>query len=411
MAPTRPREPTTKSAVRPAGPGPSPQPAAPFAGARQRNAAPVVTRYATLRVRARTGIGVWDARTGDLVTYLSTAGSSAGGSRWSPDGLGSPTQPAKRSSSATPTQLGHAGRGRRRRRRDSAARMVALRTPAGIRWLGQHGADLVGRTWTQLAEFPIGPRRRADATGTALGFHPSEPVSRLSDPASTIDLWEFDADRLLGSAPRRAAERYTTAKVVRRRRLRRRQDRPRLAAGDTASSGSSPRRTASSSGSPTQLANERADGTECEAMLWDLAGQPDYRLIHRCSSTTPTGADRVQPDPPAARAGRASTSGCTRCGHGGRPVDPRRRRPSTRRRRALAAPKSNASAAQRGIAGLCRDERGDGEGLDELVERCASSCRGTTCRRRSRRRRSGRSRTACWRRRRPRGARATCRRS
>ena len=22
------------------------------------------------------------------------------------------------------------------------------------------------------------------------------------------------------------------------------------------------------------------DGTECEAVLWDLAGQPDYRLIH-----------------------------------------------------------------------------------------------------------------------------------
>ena len=29
-----------------------------------------------------------------------------------------------------------------------------------------------------------------------------------------------------------------------------------------------------------QLAASRADGTECEAVLWDLAGQPDYRLIH-----------------------------------------------------------------------------------------------------------------------------------
>src|SRR5207245_1349551 len=24
----------------------------------------------------------------------------------------------------------------------------------------------------------------------------------------------------------------------------------------------------------------RPDGAECEAVLWDLAGQPDYRLIH-----------------------------------------------------------------------------------------------------------------------------------
>lgn len=29
-----------------------------------------------------------------------------------------------------------------------------------------------------------------------------------------------------------------------------------------------------------QLSSERADGTQCEAVLWDLAGQPDYRLIH-----------------------------------------------------------------------------------------------------------------------------------
>lgn len=29
-----------------------------------------------------------------------------------------------------------------------------------------------------------------------------------------------------------------------------------------------------------QLGIQRADGTECEAILWDLAGQPDYRLIH-----------------------------------------------------------------------------------------------------------------------------------
>ncbi len=29
-----------------------------------------------------------------------------------------------------------------------------------------------------------------------------------------------------------------------------------------------------------QFATQRTDGTQCEAILWDLAGQPDYRLIH-----------------------------------------------------------------------------------------------------------------------------------
>ncbi|MBI1314204.1 TIR domain-containing protein [bacterium] len=32
-----------------------------------------------------------------------------------------------------------------------------------------------------------------------------------------------------------------------------------------------------------QLATTRKDGTQCEAVLWDLAGQPDYRLIHALS--------------------------------------------------------------------------------------------------------------------------------
>ena len=29
-----------------------------------------------------------------------------------------------------------------------------------------------------------------------------------------------------------------------------------------------------------QLGRTRQDGTQFEAVLWDLAGQPDYRLIH-----------------------------------------------------------------------------------------------------------------------------------
>ena len=32
-----------------------------------------------------------------------------------------------------------------------------------------------------------------------------------------------------------------------------------------------------------QLATTRSDGAQCEAVLWDLAGQPDYRLIHALS--------------------------------------------------------------------------------------------------------------------------------
>jgi GTPase SAR1 family protein len=31
------------------------------------------------------------------------------------------------------------------------------------------------------------------------------------------------------------------------------------------------------------LGKRRADGTECEAILWDFAGQPDYRPVHGLS--------------------------------------------------------------------------------------------------------------------------------
>ena len=48
----------------------------------------------------------------------------------------------------------------------------------------------------------------------------------------------------------------------------------------TASSRNTPPRTASSSGPSTQLGLKRKDGTECEAVLWDLAGQHVYRQIH-----------------------------------------------------------------------------------------------------------------------------------
>ena len=41
-----------------------------------------------------------------------------------------------------------------------------------------------------------------------------------------------------------------------------------------------PPRTVSSSGQFPQLGLKRKDGTECEAVLWDLAGQHVYRQIH-----------------------------------------------------------------------------------------------------------------------------------
>ncbi|HEY0543936.1 MAG TPA: GTP-binding protein [Pyrinomonadaceae bacterium] len=98
-----------------------------------------------------------------------------------------------------------------------------------------------------------------------------------------INIWEIDFGTLLGKAaqaePSRRATHHTTAKVV--------------LVGDhsVGKSGLAWRlkhkefkEQASTHGQQfwvlPELGKLREDGTECEAILWDLAGQPDYRLIH-----------------------------------------------------------------------------------------------------------------------------------
>jgi small GTP-binding protein len=123
-------------------------------------------------------------------------------------------------------------------------------------------------------------------------FHPTRPLlaSVGSEPYSTqlqsdrvIHLWGINVDILLGKAPGtkplERAVHHTTAKIV--------------LVGDhsVGKSGLGYRlvhgafkEQASTHGQQfwvlPQLGKRRKDGTECEAILWDLAGQPDYRLIH-----------------------------------------------------------------------------------------------------------------------------------
>lgn len=126
----------------------------------------------------------------------------------------------------------------------------------------------------------------------ALAFHPklpllatvgSEPDPRKDYLCRLIHFWELDLAFLLGKqpgiAPRPQAVHHTTGKVV--------------LVGDhsVGKSGLGYRMVhgqfkeqASTHGQQfwvfPDLGKRRADGTECEAILWDLAGQPDYRLVH-----------------------------------------------------------------------------------------------------------------------------------
>jgi small GTP-binding protein len=127
--------------------------------------------------------------------------------------------------------------------------------------------------WSEAGKWPY----------TGLAFHPKQPVlAALSDQDKTIQIWELDLDAILSGAPPSTAIHYTNAKVV--------------LVGDTGvgKSGLSLVLTGHAF-EPTESTHGRrvwtfdkceidlgdGRGQVCETLLWDLAGQPGYRIIHQ----------------------------------------------------------------------------------------------------------------------------------
>ena len=161
-------------------------------------------------------------------------------------------------------------------------------------------ADGSIRLWRSANGYCISilPEPASSKWPPSVSFHPSKPLLATvgSDPGTpfhnqrellppeelrdrVIHLYELDFDLLLGQKPAKPSVSYTSAKVV--------------LVGDSGVGKTGLgwrlahgefKEHASTHGQQFWLLNElckrRADGTECEAVLWDLAGQPDYRLIH-----------------------------------------------------------------------------------------------------------------------------------
>jgi len=138
------------------------------------------------------------------------------------------------------------------------------------------------------------PEPASDYWPPGLTFHPnrlllatvgSDPGTPEDRPGSldtlrdrVIHLWELDFELLLGQVAAPMVS-YTSAKIV--------------LVGDSGVGKTGLgwrlahdefKEHASTHGQQfwvlDQLSTQRADGAQCEAVLWDLAGQPDYRLIH-----------------------------------------------------------------------------------------------------------------------------------
>ena len=152
------------------------------------------------------------------------------------------------------------------RRRDDTIRLWRSDTGACVATIPEPAASIGPRTRLPSASAPTRHGR----------FRPRHAEGRQRD--RLIHIWELDFDVLLAQTGTPAVT-YTSAKIVLVG------DSGvgktglgwRLAHGDF-------KEHASTHGQQfwvlDRLNASRRDGAQCEAVLWDLAGQPDYRLIH-----------------------------------------------------------------------------------------------------------------------------------
>jgi small GTP-binding protein len=133
-------------------------------------------------------------------------------------------------------------------------------------------------TWQCVAVLPEPP-----AEGRDVSFHPTKPIlAALRGGGAEIQLFDLEVESLLRVMPTSPSVGYTTAKV--------------MLVGDTGVgktglatvlSGRAYEPTESTHGRRTltlpSCEHTLVDGTKmtCEVFLWDLAGQPGYRLIHQ----------------------------------------------------------------------------------------------------------------------------------
>ena len=133
--------------------------------------------------------------------------------------------------------------------------------------------------WRPLGTIELSRNLKIDGNNfVGISFHPSLPLLCSTGTAGGISLYELDIDELLG-APTAPVKRYATAKVVL------------VGESGVGKSGLAYRLAtgkykehSSTHGQQFWIANSlsvtRSDGVQGEVVLWDFAGQPDYRLLH-----------------------------------------------------------------------------------------------------------------------------------
>ena len=153
--------------------------------------------------------------------------------------------------------------------------VIGLSFIADGRFLASKALDKTVRVWRSQTGDPVSMLVEPH-DGMALAFHPQFPVL-ASSCGSEISVWDFELD--IDAPPVTETVRYTTAKIalVGDSGVGKTGVGWRIAHGTLKDHPSSHGQQFSV---VSGLAETRADGTLCEAVLWDFAGQPDYRLTH-----------------------------------------------------------------------------------------------------------------------------------
>jgi WD40 repeat protein len=153
--------------------------------------------------------------------------------------------------------------------------VITLSFTADGRFLASKALDKTVRVWRSQTGDPVSMLVEPHG-GMALAFHPQFPVL-ASSCGSEISVWDFELD--IDAPPVTETVRYTTAKIA----LVGDSGVGKTGVGWRIAHGTF-KDHPSSHGQQfwvvSELAETRADGTLCEAVLWDFAGQPDYRLTH-----------------------------------------------------------------------------------------------------------------------------------
>ena len=161
-------------------------------------------------------------------------------------------------------------------------RVLAVAFSPDGRLLSSKSADGTVKFW-EVGSWELVSTMREDGEYLAgLAFQRSGAMlATRHDTENTIRIWEVDSDRMLKAVERHAglSVRHMTGKIV----LLGDHSVGKSGLGYTLVHGEF-KEQASTHGQQfwvfPAVSQRRADGTACEAILWDFAGQPDYRLVH-----------------------------------------------------------------------------------------------------------------------------------